>query len=427
MDLDVDNTKQSPLTTISIGPGIRGIERGIESTGTRLNHIAYVEIEAFIVENLVAEMEQGILDPAVVWSDCKTFPSELFRGKVNLLLAGYPCQPFSNAGKRKGADDPRHLWPHIERTIDIIRPDICMFENVRGHITLGLREVIESLEGLGYKVHWGIFSAEETGASHKRERVFIMAVRKDLLENTKHTGMRGRNNEDVNWRCEVQTERSIQLDNSRGKRSTQDNEICTGRNSAELAGSELANSESVHVQGFRSRQRKEQFRGSGSPELGDTEHNGLSTFQKLRSNEETGNNRRQEEQKEAREFEGTNRSFDGESLSGCFDGGEYEELGNTNEQGLQGRFSRISGERSRERITGANGPFAPVSRPGQPQHEWECPRTTTGQWETKSGMGGAVNGYKFREDFLRALGNSVYSETAALAWETLLNEHGLKI
>lgn len=182
MTEDVDSTFKPSLTTISIGPGIRGIERGIENSGTRLDHIAYVEIEALIIENLVSEMEKGLLAPAIIWSDGKTFPAELFRGKVNLLLAGYPCQPFSHAGMRKGTEDPRHLYPYIERTIDIIRPHAVFLENVRGHITLGFREVIASLEGLGYRVRWGIFSAEETGASHKRERVFILAIREECLE-----------------------------------------------------------------------------------------------------------------------------------------------------------------------------------------------------------------------------------------------------
>ena len=88
-----------------------------------------------------------------------------------------PCQPFSVAGKRLGADDPRHLWPDVARIVRECEPEWCFFENVRGHVRLGLREVRSELQGMGYRVHAGLFSAEEVGASHQRERLFILADR----------------------------------------------------------------------------------------------------------------------------------------------------------------------------------------------------------------------------------------------------------
>jgi hypothetical protein len=124
-------------------------------------------------------MEAGLLDPAPIWTDIKTFPCEAFRDRVDILVAGYPCQPFSAAGKRLGTEDPRHLWPYIARSIGIIRPRMCFFENVEGHISLGLREVIGELESIGYTAAWGIFSASEVGAPHQRKRVFILAHRSD--------------------------------------------------------------------------------------------------------------------------------------------------------------------------------------------------------------------------------------------------------
>jgi DNA (cytosine-5)-methyltransferase 1 len=120
-------------------------------------------------------MEAGLLDPAPIWTDLKTFPWAEFRDRVDILTGGYPCQPFSAAGKRLGTDDPRHLWPFIADGIRILRPKLCFFENVEGHISLGLREVIGELESIGYKTAWGIFSASEVGAPHQRKRVFILA------------------------------------------------------------------------------------------------------------------------------------------------------------------------------------------------------------------------------------------------------------
>lgn len=139
--------------------------------------VALCEIEAYACANLVAKMEAGLMDPAPIWTDLKTFPWDSFRGRVDILTGGYPCQPFSTAGKRAGTDDPRHLWPFIADSIQVVRPKLCFFENVEGHISLGLQEVIADLEELGYETAWGIFSAAEVGAPHQRKRVFIMAHR----------------------------------------------------------------------------------------------------------------------------------------------------------------------------------------------------------------------------------------------------------
>ena len=137
--------------------------------------IAFSEIEAYACSNLVAKMEKGFLDAAPIWTNLKTFPWSNFRGKVDILSGGYPCQPFSAAGKRLGKDDPRHLWPYIADGVRLMQPRLCFFENVEGHISLGLREVIEELESIGYQTTWGIFSASEVGATHRRKRMFILA------------------------------------------------------------------------------------------------------------------------------------------------------------------------------------------------------------------------------------------------------------
>ena len=169
----MDTTKELP-TVIAFCAGYGGIERGLDLAGVKHRVIAYVEIEAFAIASLVSKMEAGLLPPAPIYTDIKTFPAHLFRGKVSILTGGYPCQPFSAAGKRLGEDDPRHLWPHIRRHIEAIRPVQCFFENVEGHITLGLSTVISDLEEDGYRATWGIFSAEEVGAPHQRKRVYIL-------------------------------------------------------------------------------------------------------------------------------------------------------------------------------------------------------------------------------------------------------------
>ena len=164
-----------PVTHVSLCAGYGGIDLGLKRAIPNLRTIAFSEIEAFACANLVAKMEAGCLDAAPIWTDVKTFPWEEFRGKVDILSGGYPCQPFSAAGKRLGKDDPRHLWPWIADGIRVCQPAVCFFENVEGHISLGLREVIGELEEIGYRATWGVFSAAEVGAPHQRKRVFILA------------------------------------------------------------------------------------------------------------------------------------------------------------------------------------------------------------------------------------------------------------
>ena len=170
---NVINTEEQRVISFCTGYG--GLELGLRLAGIPVRTVCNVEIETFCQANLVAKAEEDLMDAAPIWTDLKTFPAHHFSGKVHGIIGGFPCQPFSCAGKQRGKDDPRHLWPWILDHIRTVRPFWCFFENVRGLVNLGLREVRDSLEELGYEVECGIFSAEETGAPHKRERIFILA------------------------------------------------------------------------------------------------------------------------------------------------------------------------------------------------------------------------------------------------------------
>ena len=160
---------------ISFCTGYGGLELGIKRAGVDVRTIVNVEIEAFCCANMAAKIEEGRMDNAPIWTDLKTFPAREFRGKICGLIGGYPCQPFSSAGKRQGEKDPRHLWPYLLKHVRAIRPVWCFWENVAGHTTMGLWRVLSDLEEEGYRCTWGIFSAEEVGAPHQRKRVFILA------------------------------------------------------------------------------------------------------------------------------------------------------------------------------------------------------------------------------------------------------------
>lgn len=96
-------------------------------------------------------------------------------GPVDVLTAGYPCQPFSLGGKRKGEDDPRHLWPHVHRAVRQLRPDSVVLENVPGHRSKGFGRVLGDLAEIGYDARWTSVRAADVGAPHRRERVFVVA------------------------------------------------------------------------------------------------------------------------------------------------------------------------------------------------------------------------------------------------------------
>lgn len=94
---------------------------------------------------------------------------------VDILTAGYPCQPFSTAGQRKGSKDERHLWPYIKEIISQLQPKRVILENVRGHLTLGFKEVLADLTEIGYDAKWAIIRASDVGAPHQRARLFVTA------------------------------------------------------------------------------------------------------------------------------------------------------------------------------------------------------------------------------------------------------------
>jgi DNA (cytosine-5)-methyltransferase 1 len=94
---------------------------------------------------------------------------------VDVVTAGYPCQPFSDAGQRKGEDDARYLWPEVARCIREVGPRLVILENVRGHLVRGFSRVVGELSELGYDAQWTTVRASDVGAPHRRERLFCVA------------------------------------------------------------------------------------------------------------------------------------------------------------------------------------------------------------------------------------------------------------
>jgi DNA (cytosine-5)-methyltransferase 1 len=104
----------------------------------------------------------------------------------DILTAGYPCQPFSLAGERRGTEDDRHIWPYILSIVQAKRPSWCVFENVYGHVSMGLDEVLSDLEGEGYAARPFIVPACAADAPHRRDRVWIIARNVGDTKNERH-------------------------------------------------------------------------------------------------------------------------------------------------------------------------------------------------------------------------------------------------
>lgn len=170
------------LNGLALCAGVGGIELGLKlAIGEDYRTICYVEREAYAAAALVARMEDAALDSAPIWDDLTTFDGGHWRGIVDIITAGFPCQPFSYAGKREGVNDDRWLWPDIERIIQQVRPGYIFLENVPGLFTSGFGHVLGSLASLGFNAEWDVFSACRVGAPHTRDRVFILAYAKGVL------------------------------------------------------------------------------------------------------------------------------------------------------------------------------------------------------------------------------------------------------
>ena len=133
------------------------------------NTIGFCEIEDY-PRRVLSKRFSGV----PIHGDIRELDGSVYRG-VSLITGGYPCQPFSAAGKRGGASDDRHLWPQMLRVIKQARPVFVVAENVAGHITLGLDEVLADLESEGYAGRAIVVPACAKNALHRRDRVWIIA------------------------------------------------------------------------------------------------------------------------------------------------------------------------------------------------------------------------------------------------------------
>lgn len=165
-----------PLTVGSLFAGIGGLDLGLEWLGMEVKW--QVEIDPFCREVLSRH-----------WPNVERFDDVRKVSRDNLeytdvICGGFPCQPHSTAGRRKGKDDERYLWPEFNRLLRDLRPRYAIMENVYGLIHNGLGDVLRDLHENGYDAEWDVVAAADSriGAPHTRQRLFIIAVNRKMAD-----------------------------------------------------------------------------------------------------------------------------------------------------------------------------------------------------------------------------------------------------
>lgn len=142
--------------------------------------VGYVEYEEYCQKVLRQRIADGILDAAPIFGDIRKFISEgyadAYQGMVDVVTGGFPCQPFSVAGKGLGEFDPRNMWPQTIEVIRRVRPAIAFLENVPGLLTdKYMGRIFGDLAEAGFDCKWDVFMASDVGAIHRRSRLWILA------------------------------------------------------------------------------------------------------------------------------------------------------------------------------------------------------------------------------------------------------------
>jgi DNA (cytosine-5)-methyltransferase 1 len=256
--------------------------------GMLLGHtpVCAVEIEQYPRRVLLQRQRDGLLPRFPIWDDVQTFDGKPWRGSVDVVCGGFPCQDISAAGKGAGiAGERSGLWGEMARVIREIRPRYAFVENSPMLTSRGLGRVLGDLAEMGYDAKWCVLGACDAGAPHKRDRIWILGELANAnSRGCSSDGQRSGLAEICEKRADqrVQVEKSNMADSGSGRGS--DNELCAGRDESRVCCAELADSDEQRAQvsfagRFTTEQVSRRFGGwweVDPAELCDTSEQGLS-------------------------------------------------------------------------------------------------------------------------------------------------------
>jgi len=369
------------LRHLDLFSGIGGFSLGLEATGG-FKTVAFCDIEEFprkVLQKHWPHVKQ--------YTDIKELDYDKLRSdgiisdneKIDIITGGYPCQPFSVAGRKKGEKDPRHLWPEYFRLVQELRPTWVIGENVGGHIKLGLDTVLENLESEGYAVRTFSIPASAIGANHKRERIWIVA-------NTDSGGNKG------------EKSRGIGKENEEEKRDRKINSTTRFPNGADSIVTKQGSETEVEYvedtgrslrQGTFIRGENEKETGQGNADL--TQRSGeaseFDVADTVSGNAQAG----REGRREIRE------GHQGEGVSSNASGGG-ETMADTKSSSRN--VNEINGEHGETETQEILGDGSSLSRT-QVESPWE------GWWDIEPDVGRVAHGVSARTHRLKGLGNSL--------------------
>ena len=337
--------------------------------------VCAVEWDAYAAAVLCARQNDGILPPFPIWSDVQTFDGRPWRGRVDVVSGGFPCQDISAAGAGKGIDGERSgMWRHMARIVGEVRPRFVFVENSPMLVSRGLGRVLGDLAALGYDARWCVLGAIHTGAPHKRERIWIVAdaaserrgEARELrsYESTKRTGSGG--------------EALADASGNRRRQGRAESEGQQGGFASEFCRSSLADADGLRKLQPQGRECDGgRWTGDGGDEVCHATSAGLS----IGPSESLG--------RSAQDAKSERSDREVAHPNGLHEQGEFS--GSPDPQGRSEQGERQIGPR----------------RDGG---EW---------WESEPDVGRVAHGVAARVDRLRCLGNGQVPAVAALAWRTL--------
>ena len=367
------------LRHLDLFSGIGGFSLGLEATGG-FETVAFCDIEEF-PRKVLQKHWPGVKQ----YEDIKELNYEKLKADgllpIDILTGGYPCQPFSIAGRKKGEKDPRHLWPEYFRLIKELRPTWVIGENVSGHIKLGLDTVLENLESEGYSVRTFSISASSIGANHQRERIWIVA-------NSNSSRNKGEKSRSIREKDEKE-ERDRQVDSTTRFPDGTDSIVTKNKSESEVE----------HVEDTRrSLRQRSEFRGENENEIRQGNAN-ISERSSEASEFDVANtegkyNSEQEGKIKSRGkiIEGRETEIRSEST------GRSNTLANTKSSQRNG--NEINREHSETETQEELGVRSSISRT-QGGSPWE------GWWDIEPDVGRVAHGVPVRAHRLKGLGNSL--------------------